>query len=72
MHTLSARHDLKPVVDETFSVHPFADASFSQKINHSLLEYTCTDSTEHVRRILALKNNVTDTCLVQELAEQKP
>ncbi len=58
-------------MDQAFGIHAFVDTGFAQHVDSALLQHPGTNTVEDVFRRLTFDNDIVDTGLVQQLAQQK-
>ncbi len=63
--------NLDAVVHQAVAVHAAADARLVEQVHRDLFDHAGADAAEHVLAGLALENDVVDTVLMKELAEQQ-
>ncbi|MCY1514846.1 hypothetical protein D9M68_494060 [compost metagenome] len=70
-HAPAIEHQLDAFMHQALGVHPLAHAGLAEHVDGALLQHPGTNPAEHVVGGLALDDDVVDTGLVQQLAEQQ-
>jgi len=60
------------VVNETFAVHPLADADRAKEIDSALLEHACALPSLDVRAVAVLDDDRVDAGTMEQMAEREP
>jgi hypothetical protein len=62
--------DVDPFVDKPFTVHAFARPGFPEQICHTLLDHTCTDSSQNVVATAAFQDDRVDALKMEQPRKQ--
>ncbi|MCY1302951.1 hypothetical protein D9M70_526370 [compost metagenome] len=71
MFAAAVESQFEAVVHQAFMVHARADVGFAQQVDHALFQHPGANAAEDVVRALAFDDDVVDSSLVQQLAEEK-
>jgi len=63
---------MNAVMDESFAIHPVADAERAEQVDGSLLQHARAQSSLDVRAITPLDDHGVDPVMVQQMPQREP